>query len=682
MRQFFYPKSVAVFGVSDRASNLARRIVENLARFGFKGTTYALGKSAGVIEGRPVLTDMDSLPEVPDLAVLLIPAAQVPDTLEQCGRKGIRRVIIESGGFSELDDDNGALESRIIETAAAWGIKFIGPNCFGVMNMENGLVLPFFVLEPGYMKRGPISLISQSGGLFYDTCMLCSSENIGLSKLVSVGNKLALNENDFLQYLSLDPDTEVIGVYLESFTDGRGFMDLACSAGKPIILLKANRGKGSGEIARFHTTALAGDDEVADAAMTQAGVQRVNNFREMIDCFKIFSLPPVRGRRLVLVTRSGGHGVLSADAVERHGFTLAELPEEVLQAMRQKKANVIRATNPLDVGDVYDMDSYPDILRMMLREENVDAVVFIVTYSSESDGAQIERFIKEAGQMMALYGKPVVLCAVSNRERWFAMKTAGEIPTFTDVDDALRALARSFSFYSRQKERKGAYCRAEATEPKGIVSGPPTMMEAFQTFTLLRDYDVPVAPFRVARSASAAADAASSLGYPVALKVASPAILHKTEKGAVALDLKDSSELRSALGRMIGESYLVQKMAGPGIEVIMGGKRDREFGPVVLFGLGGIFVEVMKDALTRIAPIDRMAAEEMIDGIRGASLLQGFRGRPAADRESLTHILMNVSRLLSEHPEIRSIDINPVIVGENGRGCTVVDAKIEYVVGR
>jgi acetyltransferase len=680
MRQFFYPESVVVFGVSGRSSNLARRMVENLVRFGFKGGIYAVGKNGGLVSGVEVLTDTDRLPEALDLAVLLIPAAQVPDTLEFCGRKGIRAVIIESGGFSELDDDNRALEARIIRTAAMWGIRFIGPNCFGVMNMENGLILPFFVLEPGYMKPGSISLISQSGGLFYDTCMLCSAENIGLNKLVSMGNKLALNENDFLEYMADDPGTRVIGMYLENFADGRRLMDLALSMDKPIVLLKANRGKGSTEIAKFHTTALAGDDGIADAAMLQAGVHRVANFREMIECFKIFSIPLVKGRHLALVTRSGGHGVLSADAVERHGFTLAEFPDALLNAIGERKANVIRATNPLDIGDVYDVDSYPQILEMMLTEKNVDGVVFIITYSSESDGIQIERFIKEAGRMMGFYGKPVVLCTVSNRDRWFAMKTAGDIPSFTDVDDALRALARSLNHYRCQKEKDGQKSRRAMQTERVIPSGPSTIMETDRAFGLLRNYDLPVSPFRVVHTLTDALDAARAIGYPVALKVASPHIPHKTEKGAVILDLKDPPELKAGLEGMDADTYLIQKMAEPGFEAIVGGIRDTEFGPVVLFGIGGIFVEVMKKTVMRVAPLDRRTAEEMIDTIEGTALLRGYRGKPAADIEGLVRILMKVSHLLVEHAEIKSIDINPVIVGENGRGCTIVDAKIEVAL--
>ncbi|OPY69350.1 MAG: succinyl-CoA synthetase subunit alpha [Syntrophorhabdaceae bacterium PtaU1.Bin034] len=678
MHTFFYPDSIAVFGVSDRPSNLAGRIIGNLSRFGFQGKVYPVGKHNGTVAGRRIYTSLDQVESVPDLAVLLIPAHQVAAALEECGRKGIRRVIIESGGFSELDDENRTTEDELAEIASKWGITFIGPNCFGVLNMENGVVLPFFVLDPGYMKAGPVSLISQSGGIFYDACMICSCENIGLNKLVSIGNKLRLKENDFLEYLLTDRGTKVIGVYLEDFSDGRRLMELASSTDKPVILLKANRGERSREIAKFHTTALAGDDLIADAAMKQAGIHRVRNLREMMECFKIFSLPLLKGPRLALVTRSGGHGVLSADAVERHGFTLAGLPDNIFEAVRSKKANVIRTTNPLDVGDIYDMSAYSGILEMMLREQGVDGVVFIVTYSSESDGDHIEEFVRQAARMSPRYQKPVVLCMVSNREQWFSMKTAGDIPTFLDIDDALHALARSYSHYCRRTRQIAEAARKPAFIKKARPgSGARHIMGPDETFTLLRRYDLPVAEYAVVHTVADALNVARLMGYPVALKTASPQIIHKTEHGAVILGVDGPEALARAFGNMDSTTCLIQKMVQPGIEMIVGGKYDMEFGPVVLLGFGGIYVELLKNTSIRVAPAGLETAREMIDGLEGSAILRGFRGRPPADTESLGRILVSVSRLLIDNPSVTSLDLNPVIVGEQGKGCLVVDAKVE-----
>ncbi len=677
MRHFFYPQSIAVFGVSDRPSNLAKSIVGNLFLFGFRGDIFPIGNHEGEIEGKRIFTDLSQVERVPELAVLLVPASQIPAILDACGRKGTRHVIIESAGFTELSEDKKGLENEILSIASKWGITLQGPNCFGIMNMENGVVLPFFALDPGSVKTGGASFIGQSGGIYYDTCMLCSVERVGLNKLASIGNKLNLNENDFLEYLINDAGTKVIGMYLESFSDGRRLMELAAGTDKPIVLVKGNRGRTSREIAHFHTAALAGDDQTADAAMAQAGVHRVRNLREMIDGLKIFSLPPLAGPNLAIVTRSGGHGVLSADSVERYGFTLARFSEALKAKIGENKTQIIGMTNPFDIGDIYDMSTYPGIVEMMLKEDGIDGVVFVSAHSAESDNAQIERLIREAARMSPLYGKPVVLCMVSSRDRWFALKEAADIPVFSDVDDALYALSWSLahSGYQVKKGLTGPWEGGGAQ--KNGSPGSSVIMDPGETFALLERHGLPVAAYALAASAEEAAGLAERLGYPVAVKVASPNLLHKTEKGAVALDLKDAGAVRQQVSRMEGERYLVQKMAQPGYEVIVGGRQDREFGPVVIFGLGGIFVELLRDTSIRVAPIDGKTARNMIAQVKGAAILQGFRGNPPADTDCLSDILVAVSRLLSGNASIRNIDINPVIVGEKGRGCTVVDAKIE-----
>lgn len=679
MRTFFSPHSIAVFGASDKPANLARRIVDNLRRFGFRGGIYPVGPGGGSLDGLPIYATIDDVPATPELAVVLVPAAHIPGILEACGRKGVQRVIIETGGFTELDADNRGLEERIVAIAAAYGIRFIGPNCFGVINMEEGVVVPFFVIDPSYLKTGCASLISQSGGIVYDTCMVCSVENVGLNKLVSVGNKLNCNENDFLEFLIRDAGTGTIGMYLENFSDGRRFMDLALGTDKPIVMLKANRGERSREIAHFHTTALAGDDAVTEAAMAQAGVHRVRSFRQMTEYFKIFELPLLKGERLALVTRSGGHGVLSADAVQRYGFTLAEFPGHVIAAIKEKKANVIRATNPLDIGDLYDLNVYSDIMAMMLREPGIDGVVFIVTYSSESESAQVEEFIRRTGDMIGRYGKPAVLCVSSNRDRWLAMKQAGDVPVFADVDDAMHALTRSFAHYRFQAAKAAAAARTGygGTARPVAAGSAATIMDVEETWQLLGRYNLPVAEYAVVDDTDTAVTAAGRIGYPVVLKAVSPHILHKTEAGAVALDLKDEAALRAAAKGMHAGCYLVQRMAEPGHEVIVGGKQDNEFGPVVLFGLGGIFTEVLADTVLRVAPIGAGEARTMIAAIRGAAVLRGHRGRQPADTEKLAQVLVATARLLTENPSIRRIEMNPVIVHAAGSGYTVVDARVE-----
>ncbi len=679
MRTFFHPESVVVFGVSDAQKNLARTIIENLQRFEFGGTFFAIGASGGNIAGKPVLKSLDELEETPELAVLLVPALRVPSILEACGKKGIRSVIIESGGFSEFTETRNSLEEEIKEIATRYGMKVIGPNCFGAINLEIGLVLPFFILNPQYMRPGSISLISQSGGIFYDTCMLCSVENVGLRKLVSIGNKLLTNENDILVYLATDRDTRVIGLYLENFSNGRRFMDIAAESDKPIVLLKANRSPASQEIARFHTTAIAGDDDIVDAAMRQAGVHRVQSFQEMVDCFKIFSLPLLKGPRLALISRSGGHGVVSADAAHRYGFELASFSEGFFRAIREKKLNVIEATNPLDIGDVYDLDEYKAILDMALQEQGVDGVLFVVTYSSESDGVKIRRFIEHAAQIRPAHDKPVAICVATNKGEWFAVKEAADFPLFADVDTAIRMLKMSYEEYRFLKHRiktdYGIHTPARKTASDHKESSATMIPD--EVFGLLESYGLPVAGYAIVAGIEEALRAAERIGYPVAVKTASPEVLHKSDTGGVTLNISGPRELEEALRHMKARTYIVQKMVSPGVEMIIGGKQDPEFGPVIVLGLGGIFVEIMKDRTIRVLPLDNEMVCEMIDGLRGSAILKGVRGRSPADIGALKDVLVNVSKLLMEHPEIKDLDINPVIVREEGLGCIIVDAKIK-----
>ena len=679
MKQFFQPKSIAVFGVSNTTSNLARIIVENLDRFGFAGKIFPVGAKKGKLGNRNILTSINEIEETPDLVVILVPGRFVPDTLMACGQKGIRHVIIESGGFTEFDDGKKALEEQIQAIASKFDIRVIGPNCFGAIDLSTGVVLPFFVLNPSYMKKGSASLVSQSGGIFYDTCMLASCEGVGLNKLVSIGNKLLTSEIDCLEYLAHDETTSVVGLYLENFTDGRRLMEFASRISKPIVCLKANRSPAAMEVARFHTTALAGDDEVADAALKQAGIHRVQNFREMLDAFKVFSLPLIKGNRLALITRSGGHGVLAGDAAHRHGFEAAKLSDGFFDLVKSKKINVIRTTNPVDVGDVYSLNAYGEIIEKALKEKNVDGVAFVATFSPETDGLAMKEALRRTNTLMQRYEKPVVFCMVTNKDQWFLMKEVSDFPTFTDVDEALKALALSREHFKRLGRETFGRKNMSFTRHIKVLkpSGSSGMMDASSSFSLLREYGIDVADYAVVKTAEEALSKAQEIGYPVVLKNASPSMLHKTEQGGVVLNIRNTRELRKSFKNMNADSCLIQEMVTTGIEVIIGGKKDLEFGPVILFGLGGIFVEVYKDTVLRVAPIDEATAEELIGEIKGSALLKGFRGLKPADFQVLVKTLVNISNLLMDHPEITNLDINPLLVLEKGKGCVAVDVKIQ-----
>lgn len=680
MNTLFYPRSVVVIGVSNDPVNLGRSIVQNLDRFKFEGPVYCVGKDGGYLEERKIYTSIEDIEEVPDLAVFLIPARFIPETMNACGKKGIRYAVIETAGFTEFGEEGRELEDRLRHVAQKWNIRFVGPNCISIVNLENGLVLPFVPFNPSGTKQGHVSLAAQSGGVVVDSVRIFSLENLGFNKLISMGNKLDLNENNFLEYLISDPGTHIIGLYLENIVDGRRIMNGAYQSDKPIIVLKANIADSSRKIAQFHTTALAGDDTVADAAFRQAGLIRVSNMQEMMDNFKIFSLPPLKGPRLGLLCRSGGQAVMVADAAYRHGFKLSQFSDDFFAFVKKEvRAGVIRLTNPLDLGDVFNLQTHIEIMEKALQEEDVDGLVFSHAYVTDFEVQPSEDLIRAARDLSFTYRKPVVVTVVPRKREWFAMKEAADFPVFSEADDAIRALSNSFRHFTDRSfpgwsQKRIPPCKMSASDHWQNSS---RLLGPGESYKLLASAGLPVADYRVIKEAREGVKAANEMGYPVAVKIASPNVLHKTEERGVELNIADSSELERVIGDMDGDEFLIQKMADAGREVIIGGKQDNEFGPIILFGLGGIFVEVMKDVALRVAPIEDDDAESMIADIQGARLLDGFRGQPPADKTVLKRCLVTISGLLYDHPEITNLDINPMIVGDDGMGCVIVDAKIE-----
>ena len=679
MESMFFPQSVAIVGVSNSLSNNGRIIVENMDRFNYRGTVYLVGSKGGLLGEREIFSNVDEIPAVPDLAVILVPARGLLEVLEAFGKKGTRRIVIETGGFSEFGEDRRGLEKEILETAARWDMKIIGPNCVGIINVENGLALPFYPLYRHEVKKGPVSVISQSGGLIHDILILSNIENVGLNKLVSIGNKLANDENDILEYLIADPGTKIIGLYLENVSDGRRFMELAESTSKPIILLKANRSPGSTEIARFHTSALAGDDRVVSQATKQAGVHRVWNLRGMVDAFKAFLVPPPKGPRLAVIARSGGHAVISADSVFLHGFKLASYSDGFFAMLSEKtRAGVIKRTNPLDLGDVFDFNIYLEITEKALQEYGVDGVLFLHSYALGVDFEPTIRFISGCGELSKRYGKPVMFCAIAHKEDWLVIREAADIPVFTHVDDALASFRLSMEHYERKTgvhadRARTVKAASEKPSPDRLPSGN---MPVADVFDLLKSYGLVTADFRIVKEMADGSKAAREMGFPVALKSAAPDLLHKTEEGGVILEIANEGSLQKAFNTMKADSYLLQKMVSSGCEMIVGGRNEPGFGPCVLCGIGGILVEVYNDVALRVAPVDEETARQMIGELKGVNILRGFRGKRPYDVESLAQVLVNVSRLMIDHPEIADVDINPLILPADGTGGRVVDGKI------
>ncbi len=703
MKTLFYPHDLVIVGVSESKKNMGRTIAENLDRFMFPGDVYLVGRGGGKIGSKPVYGSIPDLPVTPDLAVFLIPASHVAGTLEACGKKGIKRVVIESGGFSEFADEGYEVEQQLLNIAETYGIRFIGPNCISIINLDNGLVLPFMPMDPAVMQKGMVSLISQSGGIVFGGLKLFSCENIGINKLISIGNKVDLNENDYLDYLISDDKTGIIGLYIESVSDGRKLMQIAAATDKPIVVLKSNTSEASNEIASFHTAALAGNDTVCEAAFAQAGMHRVHSFGEMADLFKIFQLPPMRGSNLAVIGRSGGQIVMAADAASENNFNLVRFPHALLEHIGgHARASVIRLTNPLDMGDIFDLGFYAKVVESVLAEPGIDGVVLQHLHGRGAETEATMELIKNVEKLSLQYRKPVAFCLMTERDEWFSLKTSTDFPLFLEPCCAIKALAAS----RRQAQRKvepPLPVKAMGQQTRMNAMGQQVLMNAMgqaenykkstivadikETFELLESKGFKHAGCKFAKTPEKAVEAADLLGYPLALKIASSKIVHKTDEKAVITDIKDRSGFEKIANEMYDNftflfrenkaEFMVQQMvAAGGVEVILGTRRDPEFGPVVLFGLGGIFAEVFKDVAIRVAPISENEAEKMITQIKGYPLLAGFRGQLPCDKAALKQLIVSFSHILIDSSEIDNLEINPLIVLNEGKGCISVDARM------
>ncbi len=687
---FFKPHTVAVVGVSESPDNLGRRIVNNLHEFSFNGIIYQVGPKGGTAFGRRIHKSVADIPDQVDLAVLLVPSRFVPGVMEECGQKGIRRVIIETAGFSEYGPQGKAIEEQVVEIAKKYDIRFIGPNCIGVVNVDNGLVVPFAGLKDIF-ARGKVSIITQSGGVGLSYLNIISSENIGISKFASIGNKLNVDENDLLEYLIDDEDTEIICLYLEGIADGRRLMSIARKTSKPILLHKSNIGKLAAEIAQSHTTSLSGDDAVVSAALDQVGIARFHDSNTLVNYLKILPLPRLRGNRIAVVSRSGGHAVIAADACEKEGFRLVKFPEQFLHSIEKHfRASVIKLTNPLDLGDLFDFDVYSRIVEQTLKLQDVDGVVFLHTYVSALEGTNSLALFKRIEQMSFKYDKPVAVCVSTDEEEMSKLKKRLPHPVYINPEDAIHSLAlvRDFDHQART-EPKLQEGPLDTESIKNILekcrqkNRNPLLNESLE---ILRASGLPVSPYRVISSMEQALDVLDEFKRPLALKLIAAEASHKTDVGGVALSLRTAESVQIGWKKM-QEAHekagahdplrvLAQPMVQDGMEIILGARRDETFGPIVLVGLGGIFVEMFKDVAIRLVPFSEDEPERMIRQLKAFPLLKGARGQAPRELDAICKGIHSIARLISRFDEIQELDLNPLLVLSEGNGAAAVDARI------
>jgi acetyltransferase len=696
VKDLFYPSSVVVIGVSTRMENLGKEIARNLFEFRYTGVIHFVGAHGGILFGRRIHSSLDDISEPIDLAVILTPAPTVPGIMELCGRKGIRRVIIESGGFAEFDDSGRELGAQLKAIARKYDMRFIGPNCIGIMNSSNGLATPFTTML-NVFSRGGVGIIAQSGGIALSFLNMFHGEQIGYSKFAAIGNKLNIDENDLLEYYIEDPETNVICLYLESIQDGKRLVEIARRSPKPIVVHKSNIGSLSQVIAQSHTDALAVDDHIVDAAFRQAGMVRFRDMQNYLDFVKILQLPRMKGRNLAIVSRSGGHAVIAADAAYLYDFRLPPFGGDFLDEIRKHlRADVIHLANPLDLGDLFDFDVYLRIIEHTLREETVDGILFLHTYLAAIEGESSRKLLQSAASLSEKYSKPLALCVSTEQSELSRLHKEFEFPIFMSPERAILALDTSIK---NQQHRVAISAHQETARPQPPADDgairmliehvtearrQPLLHEALDIITAL---GLRVPEYRAIRDLDLTSAALSNLAGPYAVKVIAGGVSHKSDQGGVALGLSDLQSVQGVAAEMLdrfGSSrdehlygVLVQSMAvrsPDSFELIIGGKRDPTFGPIVLMGHGGIFVEAFGTMSLRTAPLCAEEIEEMIEELPGSEIFRGVRGQAPIDRKALKDAIVRVAHLMVNFPEIDSIDINPLFVSSTG--VLAIDARI------
>ena len=708
MQKMFYPDSVALIGLSSKHNALSRLVLENMQRWGYSGKIYGVNtrSDADNILGVRIYKHIEELPEVPDLAVCLIPVKLIPEMVGRCGEFGVKNLAVLSGGFSEFSKEGQELAEEVLRLIKLYGIRLVGPNCLALANTENNLCLPFVPIYKA--PAGKLSIISQSGGLLLMLLNYLEEGGIGVAKLVSIGNKLDLDEVDFLEYLGQDQQTGVICLYLESIARGKDFVEVAKKIEKPIIVYKSNTSSAGGKAAKSHTAAISNDDDIVNVALDEAGVIRAKNFLDLIELTKAFHLPPMKGRRIFAVSPLGGMSVISADLIEKAGFEFAEMGQDFYDGLAKfSNAGVIKLSNPLDVGDIYDPVLQAGFIDTAMRSDKVDGCIYISQrpYMPPGDDYFYTLLMTDnTGRFLDSIlsaQKPLGVCLLGPSNMIREAKVMADYPVFDSPEVMIGALAAQMKFYERKI--KNGKQTAEKQKDDALSPGQTSLtgidrLAAGQWLLgkqgecgeeilgLLALYGIPAAASGVAGSKKEAVEIADELGYPVVMKVVSPDALHKTEAGGVLLDIKQTSQAEEGFDLLrrnllnykkeaVFDGVRIQKMAPEGYDLFIGGKYDPSFGPIVYFGAGGVDIEVFQDIAGATCPADPESIRRKLRSLKLYKLLGGFRGKAPIDLEPFLDLIVRVSLLLADFPAIRELDINPLRIINPEGGLLALDAR-------
>ncbi|MEJ2710798.1 MAG: acetate--CoA ligase family protein [Anaerolineales bacterium] len=695
LQPFFEPKSVAVIGASTNPDKLGHAVLKNLVDGGYseKGKVYPINLDAGEILGHKAYPSVRDVPESIDLAVIVIPYPYVPDALRECGEKAIPAAIVISAGFREAGREGLERELELIDIAKEYDIRLVGPNCLGVIDTFTPMNASFAAGTP---PKGPMGFMSQSGALGTAVLDIALAGRLGLSKFVSLGNKADVSEIDLLKAWQNDEDTRVILMYSEGMPNGQEFIRVArqVTKSKPVVAIKSGVTQSGSRAVSSHTGSLAGSEQAYHAAFQQAGVLRVESMESLFDiALAIGYQPPLTGNGIAIITNAGGPGILATDALERSGLNITRLKNETIQALEKFLPDAASAANPVDVLGDARADRYRFALETVNKDDNVQGLLVVLTPQAMTE---IEATAEAVGKLSRETEKPILACFMGEKEVASGIKTLTHygIPNYPFPERAARAfrsmanyreiLARPSPEYEHfEVDRQAVRNLLERVRDEGRVSiGDAEARE------IMTAYGLRIPQSEIAENPDQAVEIAARIGYPVVLKIASPDILHKTDVGGVKVGLGSADDVRDAYELMVyrAQRYvpeariwgcLVQEMVqADGLEVLVGMNRDPQFGPLVTFGLGGIYVETLKDVTFRLAPFSRQEAEEMLNEIRARALLDGVRGKPPVDKSAIVETLLRIGQLVQDFPEIAELDINPLVVFRRDQGAIAIDMRL------
>jgi len=689
---FFNPKAVAVIGASKDPRKVGSSILSNLKNNGYSGGIYPVNPSAGSIMGLKSFDKTSSIPGNVDLAVIAVPRQFVIEVIKDCGMKGVRAAVVITAGFKETGADGRILEESLLELAASYGMRIMGPNCLGLINAGNGLNASF---APSMPLKGNIAFFSQSGALCTAILDWSLARGVGFSKFISLGNKSDVDELDMMEYLSDDPETRVILGYIEGVGAGRKFMERAWDTvrKKPLVIAKAGGTAAGAKAASSHTGTLAGSERAWEAVFTQTGILRADTIEHLFNYALAFADNPIpEGPGLAVVTNAGGPGIIAADACERSLARMAELTPSTVARLRKDLPASAGFFNPVDVIGDARADRYADALEAVLDDPNVDGALVVLTPQAMTE---VEDTAHEVARLKKLTAKPVLASFMGGERvrRGAEILRDEQVPVYPYPEDGVKSFEALVRYRTARDRSKPVITTFEAdkervrqTIDKARASGKNELGEG-DTREVIAAYGFRVPGNFLAVTSKEAVAKAREVGYPVVMKIASPNILHKTDVGGVRVGVKNDKEVEAAfleitsnakrlMPRAMVLGCMVQEMVTGGREVILGMSKDPQFGPLIMFGMGGIYVEALGDVSFRIAPLGESDAQEMMQEIKMYRILKGLRGERPSDIGAIREAILRLSQLVCDFPEIVEMDINPLLVKDDDGGAVAIDSRI------